>query len=126
MLVTLMFAILEFFVYAIGFSFGFWLLTMAAKDEGWRKLLGQIVGWVLIVYSLIISLMIAFVWIDYIRTGKVIKCPMCSHHKSQLKEYRDHHKHKNKMHMKMTMPQNGMKNNNSKKEELENSNNNSN
>lgn len=79
MLGTIILAILEFIVLVLGFAAGFWLLIAATGQEGWKKTIGGVFGWILIIYALIITAMICFQWIDYMRTGRLIDmqgCPM--------------------------------------------------
>ncbi|HSA05652.1 MAG TPA: hypothetical protein P5556_00575 [Candidatus Gastranaerophilales bacterium] len=79
MLATLMFALLEFIIIAIGFGVGYWLITAATKEENWKKIVGAVFGWILIIYAVIIAGMICFQWINYMQTGRLpveFQCPM--------------------------------------------------
>ncbi len=77
MLVTLTLALLKFIIIASGFGVGYWLIITAAKEENWKKILGTVFGWILIIYAVIIAGMICFQWINYLQTGKLpFQCPM--------------------------------------------------
>ncbi len=60
MLETIIMTILNFIVLAIGFTTGYWLITAAGREERWKRALGAIFGWVLILYSIVVSVMICF------------------------------------------------------------------
>lgn len=77
MLVTIMMSIAKFLVLAIGFGLGYWLITTAGREEKWKKILGAIFGWILIIYSIAIAAMICFQWINFMHGEDIMyKCPM--------------------------------------------------
>ena len=81
---TVMLMLQKFFVLAIGLTFGYWLIITAAKQENWKKIVGAVFGWILIIYTFVVSGMICFQWMEYLRTGKLMpSCPM--HHSMQGK-----------------------------------------
>lgn len=45
--------------YLIGLALGYWVLTHAAKQKGFEKLVGKIIAWIIIVISLCGPLCIA-------------------------------------------------------------------
>ena len=95
-----LFTILEFLVLAIGLTLGYLLLTMAAKQAGWKATLGVVFAWVLIAYAGIITIMLAYQCIIYQRTGKMpveFRCPMME----QRERLQDKRKQDNMMRQRM-------------------------
>lgn len=45
--------------YLIGLALGYWVLTLAAKEKGGNQKLGKVIGWVIIVVSLVGPLCLA-------------------------------------------------------------------
>ena len=79
MLFTLLLAGFEFLIIAVGFTCGYYLLTTAAKETDWKRVLGIIFGWILIGNSLVVALMTHYQWIEHLqgnRPARVTKTGM--------------------------------------------------
>lgn len=62
---------------SISLAIGFWLLTSAVKQIGWLKILGLILGWVIIIFATIVALTSCYMMTKHPFPGQFTKnCPM--------------------------------------------------
>jgi len=71
MFVTIMISITKLIVLAIGFGVGFLLITAAGRESAWKRILGAVFGWILVLYAVAITAMLCFLWIDYLSKGSI-------------------------------------------------------